>query len=384
MLRRNNLQDQDRNSVVRSWWLTAFQFLILLFFSMFDFYKSGVRIFDIAAFIIIIIFLLIYFFDLKSLQTIPVILLAVAGIYASFGLLSSENYLTVFALFINCFLLYLLSQKELRPSQNQIIIVLLIHLAFFFLQLFYFYAVGDVVNYHYFTDIDPRLESSIFRPAGLFYEPAIYCYALFILTTMLDPKKSKYGFLEAVVMFSMVLSVSLLGFLFATFIFIRLVFNKKFIAPILCLLPIIFVSKEQFEMIFIFIESRVLDLGSDASAEGRYGDFFNLFSSENLIYHLVGRGFGASFEQFGSSGASAAISAVGVVGVVLFAGWLFFKSRELLVGILSLIAIMISAPIFSYGIFPYWIANIICHSNRLRNAMSEQKIKKSMHEDIGQ
>ena len=137
-------------------------------------------------------------------------------------------------------------------------------------------------------------------------------------------------------------------------------------------------------MIFIFIESRVLDLGSDASAEGRYGDFFNLFSSENLIYHLVGRGFGASFEQFGSSGASAAISAVGVVGVVLFAGWLFFKSRELLVGILSLIAIMISAPIFSYGIFPYWIANIICHSNRLRNAMSEQKIKKSMHEDIGQ
>lgn len=351
---------------------------------MFDFYKSGVRIFDIAAFIIIIIFLLIYFFDLKSLQTIPVILLAVAGIYASFGLLSSENYLTVFALFINCFLLYLLSQKELRPSQNQIIIVLLIHLAFFFLQLFYFYAVGDVVNYHYFTDIDPRLESSIFRPAGLFYEPAIYCYALFILTTMLDPKKSKYGFLEAVVMFSMVLSVSLLGFLFATFIFIRLVFNKKFIAPILCLLPIIFVSKEQFEMIFIFIESRVLDLGSDASAEGRYGDFFNLFSSENLIYHLVGRGFGASFEQFGSSGASAAISAVGVVGVVLFAGWLFFKSRELLVGILSLIAIMISAPIFSYGIFPYWIANIICQSNRLRNAMSEQKIKKSMHKDIGQ
>ena len=350
---------------------------------MFDFYKSGVRIFDIAAFVLIIIFSLI-FFNRKSLQPIPLISLSVAGIYASFGLLSSENYPTVFALFINCFLFYLLSHKEFKPSQNQITMVLLIHLVFFFLQLLYFYAVGDVVNYHHFTDIDPRLESSIFRPAGLFYEPAIYCYAVFILTTMLDPKKSKYGFPEAVVMVSMVLSVSLLGFFFAFFILIRLVFNKKYIAPILCFLPIIFVSKEQIEMIFIFIESRVLDLGSDASAEGRYGDFSDLFSSENLIFHLVGRGFGASFEQFGSSGASAGITAVGVVGVVLFAGGLFFKSRELLIGILSLIAIMISAPIFSYGIFPYWIANIICQGNRSRNALSGQNIKKSMHEDVGQ
>jgi hypothetical protein len=383
VLQRNNLHDQNRNSVVRSWWFTAFQFLVLLFFSMFDFYKSGVRIFDIAAFVLIIIFSLI-FFNRKSLQPIPLISLSVAGIYASFGLLSSENYPTVFALFINCFLFYLLSHKEFKPSQNQITMVLLIHLVFFFLQLLYFYAVGDVVNYHHFTDIDPRLESSIFRPAGLFYEPAIYCYAVFILTTMLDPKKSKYGFPEAVVMVSMVLSVSLLGFFFAFFILIRLVFNKKYIAPILCFLPIIFVSKEQIEMIFIFIESRVLDLGSDASAEGRYGDFSDLFSSENLIFHLVGRGFGASFEQFGSSGASAGITAVGVVGVVLFAGGLFFKSRELLIGILSLIAIMISAPIFSYGIFPYWIANIICQGNRSRNALSGQNIKKSMHEDVGQ
>lgn len=343
---------------------------------MFDFYKSGVRIFDIVAFVLIIIFALI-FFNLKSLQPIPVISLAVAGIYASVGLLSSENYPTVFALLINCFLFYLLSHKEFKPSQNQITTVLLIHLLFFFWQLFNFYVAGDIVNYHYFTDIDPRLESSIFRPAGLFYEPAIYCYAVFMLTTMLDSKKSKYGFLEAVVMVSMVLSVSLLGFLFATFILIRIVFNKKFIAPILCFLPIIFVSKEQLEMISVFIESRVLDLGSDASAEGRYGDFLNLFSGENLIPHLVGRGFGASFEQFGSSGASAAIAAVGVMGVVLFAGGLFLKSRELIVGIFSLIVIMISAPIFSYGIFPYWIANIICHSNRSRNALSE-KIKK-MH-----
>lgn len=380
MLRQNNLQDQDRNSVVRSWLFAAFQFLVLLFFSMFDFYKSGVRIFDIAAFALIIIFELI-FFNFKSLRPITVILLAVAGVYASVGLLSSENYPTVFALFINCFLFFLFSKKEFKPSQNQIIIVLLIHLLFFFLQLLYFYATGDIVNYHYFTDIDPRLESSIFRPAGLFYEPAIYCYAVFMLTTMLNSEKYKYGFLEAAVMVSMLLSVSLLGFLFATFIFIRLVFNKKFIAPVLSFLPIIFVSKEQLDMILFFIESRVFDLNSDASAEGRYGDFFNFFSSENLIPHFVGRGFGASFEQFGSSGASAAISAVGFLGVVLFAGVLFFKSRELLVGVFSLIAIMISAPIFSYGIFPYWIAYIVGHSNGSRSVLTEQKIKKCTHQD---
>lgn len=373
MQHQNNCPNQYRNSVVRSYCLTALQFFVLLFFSMFDFYKSGVRIFDIAAFLLVSVFALI-FIKAKPIQPISVISFAVAGIYASAGLLSSQYYPTVFALFVNCFLFYLLSQEELKPSQKQIEVVLLIHLFFFYFQYFYFYSTGSIVNYHSFTDIDPRLESSIFRPAGLFYEPAMYCYAQFMLTTMLASKQSKYGVLETLVMLSMVLSVSLLGFVFAAFILIRLLSNKKFILPIFCVLPISFVSLEQFETILTFVESRVMDLGSDASAEGRYGDFLNIFSSEHLIYHVFGRGFGASFEQFGSSGASAAISAVGILGVVLFSAWLLFKSRELVVGILSLVAIMISAPIFSYGIFPYWIANIVCHYSRSKYALRQQII----------
>lgn len=378
MQQQNNWRDQNLNSLVRFHCFSALQFFVLLFFSMFDFYKSGYRVFDIAAFALIAMFALI-FVRPRSMATATVISIAVAGVYAVVGLFSSENYSTIFALFVNCSLFYLLSLKEFKPSQKQIDIVLIIHLSFFFFQFFLFYAIGGIVNFHSFTDIDPRLESSIFRPAGLFYEPAIYCYAMFMLTTMLDSRQSKYGVLEALVMVSMVLSVSLLGFVFATFILVRLLAVKKFVAPFLCALPIVFASNEQIGAILTFVENRVSDLGSDGSANGRYGDILELFSDEHLINHLIGRGFGAGFEQFGSSGVSAAISAVGIMGVALFSGWLLLRSRELLDGMLSLIAIMISAPIFSYGIFPYWIANIVCHRrSRIVQDVAKNKIKEKV------
>jgi len=283
------------------------------------------------------------------------------------------------ALFFNCILFYLLPLTKLKPSQKQIEVVLLIHLLFFFFQFSYFYVTGNIVNYHSFTDIDPRLESSIFRAAGLFYEPAMYCYAMFMLTTMLDSKISKYGVLEALAMVSIVISVSLLGFVFAVLILIRLICNGKWMAPILCILPIVFFANDELSKTMLtFVESRVSNLDSDASADGRYGNILDLFANENLIHHLIGRGFGASFDQFGSTGASQAISSVGILGVALFSGWLFLRSRELLVGLISLIAVMISAPIFSYGIFPYWIANIVSHNSRLRSS----GLRKNKNEEV--
>lgn len=375
MRQKNNCLDQGLNSKVRSHGFAALQFFVLLFFSMFDFYKSGYRIFDITAFALILLSALTCI-RLKSIKISSVILFSIAGFYTIAGLSSNEIYSTALALLFNCFLFYLLLLEEFKPSQKQIELVLAIHLFFFFFQFSYFYTTGNIANYHSFTDIDPRLESTIFRPAGLFYEPAIYCYAMFMLTTMLDSRQSKYGVLEGLVMVSMVISVSLLGFIFAALIFIRLVSIKKFIAPILCILPIIFANDDLIKAMSTFVESRIFDLGSDASADGRYGNILEMFSSENLINHLIGRGFGASFEQFGSSGVSAAVSAVGILGVALFSGWLLLRSRELMVGISSLVAIMISAPIFTYGIFPYWIANIVRHSSRLSSSDWSKSQKK--------
>lgn len=358
-------QDRSLNSEVKSRWFIALQFFVLLFFTLFDFYKWGLRIFDIAAFFLILIFVLTHI-ERKWITISSLLFLMVAGVYSIAGLILNHTYLTVFALFLNCIFYCVLTLKEFKPSQMQIKIVLIIHLGFFFFQFVYFYTVGDIINYHSFTDIEPRLEGQIFRPAGLFYEPAIYCFAVFILTSMLESKSSKYGVLEALAMVSMLISVSLLGFIFALLILIKLMFNYKFLAPILCALTIIFINNQLMQPILTFVENRLFDLGSDASAVGRYGNILDLFSNENLIYHLMGRGFGASFEQFGSSGASAAISAVGILGLTLFSFWLLLRSREMVVGVSSLIVILISAPIFSYGVFPYWIANIVCQTDCLR------------------
>jgi hypothetical protein len=372
----NNLRNKTSNSEENSRSLISPPLFILIFFSLFDFYKSGFRVFDVVAIAFIAICILIYR-KFNPLSAGSVVTLLGAGVFALIGIFSNNNYPSIFALLVNYFLFHILSLKEFKPSQKQIKLVILLHLFFFFLQFSYFYATKEIINYHTFTDITPRLESSIFRPAGFFYEPAIYCFAMFILTTMLDSRNSKYGMIESLVMVTMVLSVSLLGFAFAAFILIRLVSEKKFGALIFCVFLVIFAKGELIESILTFVKNRIFDLDEDGSAEGRYGDILNLFSNENLIYHLFGRGFGANFEQFGSSGASAAISAVGIFGVSLFSGWLLLRSRVLLVGILSLVVIMISAPIFSYGIFPYWIANIIRNPGRVGKVMDKNKFKKN-------
>lgn len=365
MLHEHNWQVQKVNYEAKSRCLAVLQFFILLFFTLFDFYKSGFRIFDIAAFILILLFISSRI-SLKWIGMSALALISITGVYAIGGLIFNQIYPTIIALFFNSTLFCLLTIKELKPSQKQIKIVITIHLSFFLLQFLYFYATGSIVNFHSFTDIEPRLESAIFRPAGLFYEPAIYCFAVFILISMLETKNNKYGMLESLAMASMVISVSLLGLFFAALIFVRLIINRKFIGPILSLLPILFINNDFLQTMLAFVENRVSDLKSDASADDRYGNIVDLFSSENLIYHLIGRGFGAGFEQFGSSGASAAISSVGIFGFAFFSCWLLFRSKELAVGFLSLVAIIISAPIFSYGIFPYWIANVVYHSKRLK------------------
>ncbi len=260
------------------------------------------------------------------------ILLSLVGAYAAVGLLFIQADPTVLALLFNCFLFYLLSFKEFKPSQKKIKIVLSIYLFFFYLQFAYSYVTGGIVSYHALTDIAPRLESSIFRPPGLFYEPAIYCLATFMLTTMLVPRRSKNSLIESLAVASMVISVSLLGLVFAAFVLIRQVSNRKYATLILCAFSIIVADNEPIKTMLTFAQNRLSDLVSDASANCRYGNIIDLFSDTNLVFRLIGRGFGASFEQFGSSGASAAISAVGILGLALLSVWLLLRSREFQLG----------------------------------------------------
>jgi hypothetical protein len=262
-------------------------------------------------------------------------------------------------MFVNCFLFFLLSSKIFRPESRHIKFVLFFHIFFFVFQFLYYYILGDVINYHTFTDIDPRLESSIFRPAGLFYEPAIYCLNIFMLLILLNPAESKFSVIEALAIISMVLSVSLLGFALAFMSIARLIRFGRYAILIYTLLLMPFAGLIIAEGVTEFVGNRVLDLGADASAGDRYGGLFTIFSQQELVYYFFGKGFGADFEKFGGSGIAAAISSVGIIGVVFFIVWLLCSVKDLFSGVLFLIAILISAPVFSYGIFPYWIANLV-------------------------
>jgi hypothetical protein len=332
--------------------------IMLCFVSLFDFYKYAIRLFDFVAYAVVLMALL-WGRTREGMHPLWPVALALASVYASCGIYFHGAPASSLVLFLNVTLFFIFRSKLFSVSSGGIRTIVAGHLLFFYLQLAAFHLTGEIVNFHSFTDIDPRLEAAIFRPAGLFYEPAIYCLALFALLTILETTQRRPGLLEALSIFSMLASVSLLGFALASMLLCRwiLLGNIRFItffAPAL-----IFVDAEYFDPIQAFVISRLSDIEGDASTEGRYGGFTDLFLAQTPIKMLFGSGFGADFESFGGSGASAAISSIGLFGTALLVLGLLTASNKRGLTAIALIGAMVSAPVFTYAIFPFWMAQLV-------------------------
>lgn len=336
----------------------SYKYILIILLSTFDFYMDGVRIFDFASYCLILILVIRFLFRGGSIRLDPLMISAFV-FYAFIGLVNAGQPFTIAAIFLNCILFFIFSSGQFLVEEKHVRFALLFHTCFFIAQFSLYHINGQLVNFHYWTDIEPRLLSLIFRPAGLFYEPAIFCLNIFMLLMLLPTPKSRLMLLESFAILTLVLSMSLLGFIFAMMAVVRFFRTKKkyllIYLAITSLVSYLYVDEAYINSIF----HRVLDLESDGSARSRYGGLVSIFFPLDLTQSLFGMGFGVDYEEFGGSGIGASISYVGLIGA-LFLSYKFLKHpAKRFTRFLALMAIALSAPIFSYAIFPFWIANLL-------------------------
>jgi hypothetical protein len=336
--------------------------------SLFDYYIHGVRVFDLIAGLFAgywVVFVL-----KKHLTWTRAIYLCIISIYFLYGMLN-ENLpkSAVGSLLIAIFLTASGVKITALKSQPQGIVVFLtlFHAALLISQLLASVIFDTVLNYHAYADLEARLEGAIFRPAGLFLEPAIFSLFIFLNALLLEEKSKYFELVHWVSITSMTLSLSLWGGAFALILTIRLILLTTH-RPLNFMLLLVFgyiltslanISTE----ILDWFTRRTSDLSSDNSYHDRFLLIFNFFDESTPVI-LFGKGLGVNFEYFGGSGFVFIIANFGMVGFFLlfFATYIMLNRR----GLLPLFALLSAAPIFNY--FFVWIWLILYSSRKYENS----------------
>ena len=98
-----------------------------------------------------------------------------------------------------------------------------------------------------------------------------------------------------------------------------------------------------------FFFSRVTNLSTDGSAQGRYGGI-DVFFDDPARHWVVwfGRGINNDYEQFGSAGFTFLLNSFGIIGSLALAVCIVFLSRRIRISLLLLIGLILTAaPIFT-------------------------------------
>jgi hypothetical protein len=317
--------------------------IVLLFFSLFEFYYFGVRIFDFAGFFLL---LLSIFFTKKSLVHITttvkifaiyLVLLWAFTIINNLGDFLINNSpidsqvlksMTGYTLCFLVFFLILFSEFEKKNILKIINYLLIFHGIFLLLQLIYYYFSGNILNF--IPDNEARLISSVFRPAGMFLEPAHYSLTMVLLLSIkyLGEKKTNKIFIFSLL--TIFLSLSLWGIISALFlllfIFLTKISFKKvvfFSAGILSIIGIIWFIYNNNDTIKFLIDYSLLDRfdkiseNQDNSINGRIGS--SLFGVEKFGYsNLFGTGFTSRIKYGGANLLSLIVNNFGLVGALSF------------------------------------------------------------------
>ena len=336
---------------------------IVALLTQFDFYRSGFRIGEVVAYGLV--FVLGMLFLPKSDHLGKMAILFAAGlIYLLFGLNNGLNYETVksaFGIFIALCTIIAFSIYEVRVSGRVIRILIWINIGFFLVQMIVFYAAGELIDYHWFTDVEERLESTIFRPAGLYYEPATYCLAMFMLSALLDPRDSKFNVTELAVAATMVLSLSLWGFVGALVLVGRIAPFKPRIAVaavfVVAVAVYAFANAQNLDALDVseFVFDRLSNLEFDNSAVDRYSNLFRLFQEADTTL-IFGTGFGGNQDVYGGSTLGRLLTETGVLGFVGLMMMLVRQSVRPIDFIVCLVPVLLAAALVTYGFFGLWLS----------------------------
>lgn len=240
-------------------------------------------------------------------------------------------------------------------------ILIIIHASYLSIQYLYYQAFGVVLNIYGFLGTEPRALSSIFRPTGLFLEPASYSMSMLMLLTLRTLITKRFDTITYFAVGTIFLTLSLWG-LIASIIFL-LVFARKntgfFIAVAVLVAFIALFSTVGWINANNTVDwinandtpwARLMNLSEDGSATVRYGGLIghgvDTIGSINLWF---GKGISNEYHEFGSNGLAFILSAGGVFGTGAFL-LLLFKSAPRNRGIVTLALILLfmtAAPIWT-------------------------------------
>jgi hypothetical protein len=338
--------------------------------SLWDFYIGEVRVFDflglalaLAGVAALLITRAVVRFD-RSTMLVTSLLFLLILVYSVIGIAQHPDNLKPsvgMLLGVSALMIVTVSPLSAHAVDDCIRYLAYVHLTAFFLQLVYYYAVGDVLNYHAFLGLEPRLVASVFRPAGLFREPAIYCFFACSLFLLRRQRAVPLTVLDALLLTSMALSLSLWGTLFAYFLF-ALFCPRRALVTTLVVGVLVLVSMQFLDYVhmpvYLLFKSRLSDLGSDASFQGRYGGTFSLLGSALTDPSVVfGNGINNFFEEVGSNGFAFIVNSMGLIGflLLLFLCLLLAPPRQWVVFLLGMTIVLTAAPLWKTLYFWTWM-----------------------------
>jgi hypothetical protein len=304
----------------------------LLFLTLFDYYIVGIRIMDFVALLMLILSLyililrksVVYSDERDIRKLLPMFLLI--SIYVIFGIASdTENVKACLGLMLGVtafgfFYIVPLSSSNLYRYLG---IGLYIHTSLMLFQFIYYYTTGTIFNFHAILNIEPRLLSTIFRPAGLFQEPAVYCLSCFLILTL--RQRIRPGHMEASDWYTaLTLPITFsfwgIGALLVYLSFVRLHYMIILLTAVLAVFSYVMTTTNLDENSFFKLgQTRIFNAEADGSVQDRYGGVKNLLENPLGSTPLwFGRGANTDFIDVGGNAFSFMLNSFGIIGSLMF------------------------------------------------------------------
>lgn len=371
--------------------------------TLWDFRFHNIRIFDISGLIFLFAFFWLQWTPLSTwLQSRREVLFfyGILIFYAALGLIL-HNHRSSFAIIALGLVGFALNgQREWLSFHALFRCLIILHMAFFFVQFGAFYIIGETFDLHqYFGEPTHNIRNATeIRASGLFREPNSYCINLFLLTTLATLQKSSrlIVFLSAT---TMVLSQSLWGFGAAGILILmsearEATFSYRIIKTYIVMLVLLgtifniylWAIKPASDQLPYFY-SRIINLYNDQSFRDRYigrktGDYCDATEHPKILvdsgdpilkrlpFWMFGEGLTTSYflQCLPANGVAFFFKSFGILGLsaLVFGLSQALRKASLRDRVFVAVTIIFSLttyPLITYLIFWIWLAGLIGVAN---------------------
>ena len=258
----------------------------------------------------------------------PALMLLCAMLFAAVvgGLLASPatNVKVAIGITIGILLLAVLHSWALSPLRTVRVIdaLIVLHAFALMLQALVFLIQGSVLNYHGLFGDEPRVLGRLFRPSGLFLEPAHFALFIYLLLAVRLRLRRALGWAGVIGVASVVMSLSLFGIL-ATTLLCAFYYWRTPAFWWFTILTAVVVGLNTDRLLdsraTAFVLDRLATLTEDPSALQRFSGFAAIVNDlTSRPGFLIGRGFSNDYERYGQNGLAFLLNGIGFVGTLLF------------------------------------------------------------------